>query len=150
MRNPRRASSKQLGQVLVERGVIDHEQVLMAITYQREKGGLFGEVLVQLKFATEEDIAQALTCQYGFPYLPLANYEIDQEVISSIPENVCLQFCLIPVDKIGKSLTLAMADPLNQSAIDDVELITGATVQAFVSTSSDIKEAIARYYKPAS
>lgn len=150
MKNPRRTSTKQLGQVLVERGVIDHEQVLMAITYQREKGGLFGEVLVQLKFATEEDIAQALTCQYGFPYLPLANYEIDQEVISTIPENVCLQFCLIPVDKIGKSLTLAMADPLNQSAIDDVELITGATVQAFVSTSSDIKEAIARYYKPAS
>ncbi len=66
MKNPRRTSIKQLGQVLVERGVIDHEQVLMAITYQREKGGLFGEVLVQLKFATEEDIAQALTCQYGF------------------------------------------------------------------------------------
>ena len=150
MKNPRRASTKQLGQVLVERGVIDHEQVMMAITYQREKGGLFGEVLVQLKFATEEDIAQALTCQYGFPYLPLANYEIDQEVINTIPENVCLQFCLIPVDKIGKSLTLAMADPLNQSAIEDVELITGATVQAFVSTSSDIKVAIARYYKPAS
>jgi len=149
MRNYKRTSTKQLGEVLVERGVIDNEQVLMTIAYQREKGGLFGEILVQLKFATEEDIAQALTCQYGFPYLPLANYEIDREVINSIPENVCRQFCLIPVDKIGKSLTLAMADPLNQSAIDDVELITSCTVQAFVSTASDIKEAIARYYKPA-
>ncbi len=149
MRNFKRTSTKQLGEVLVERGVIDHEQVIMALTYQREKGGLFGEVLVQLKFATEEDIAQALTCQYGFPYLPLANYEIDREVIGAIPENVCRQFCLIPVDKIGKSLTLAMADPLNQNAIDDVELITGSTVQAFVSTASDIKEAIARYYKSA-
>jgi len=58
------------------------------------------------------------------------------------------QFCLIPVDKIGKSLTLAMADPLNQNAIDDVELITGCTIQAFVSTASDIKEAVARYHKP--
>lgn len=149
MKNFKRTSTKQLGEVLVERGVIDQEQVLMAIAYQREKGGLFGEILVQLKFATEEDIAQALTCQYGFPYLPLANYEIDHEVIISIPENVCRQFCLIPVDKIGKSLTLAMADPLNQNAIDDVELITSCTVQAFVSTASDIKEAIARYYKPA-
>ncbi len=149
MKNFKRTSTKQLGEVLVERGVIDHEQVLMAITYQREKGGLFGEVLVALKFATEEDIAQALTCQYGFPYLPLANYEIDREVISTIPEDVCRQFCLIAVDKIGKSLTLAMADPLNQNAIDDVELITGSTVQAFVSTASDIKEAIARYYKSA-
>ncbi len=150
MKNFKRTTTKQLGEVLVERGVIDHEQVLMAITYQREKGGLFGEVLVQLKFATEEDIAQALTCQYGFPYLPLANYEIDREVLSAIPEDVCRQFCLIAGDKIGKSLTLAMADPLNQNAIDDVELITGSTVQAFVSTASDIKEAIARYYKPAS
>jgi type IV pilus assembly protein PilB len=149
MKNFKRTNTKQLGEVLVERGVIDQEQVLMAIAYQREKGGLFGEILVQLKFATEEDIAQALTCQYGFPYLPLANYEIDREVISSIPEHVCRQFCLIPVDKIGKSLTLAMADPLNQSAIDDVELITSCTVQAFVSTAGDIKEAIARYYKPA-
>ena len=149
MKNFKRTSTKQLGEVLVERGVIDHEQVLMAVAYQREKGGLFGEILVQLKFATEEDIAQALTCQYGFPYLPLANYEIDKEVMISIPENVCRQFCLIPVDKIGKSLTLAMADPLNQTAIDDVELITSCTVQAFVSTASDIKEAIARYYKPA-
>ncbi len=148
MKNFKRANTKQLGELLVERGVLDHEQVLMAITYQREKGGLFGEILVQLKFATEEDIAQALTCQYGFPYLPLANYEIDREVFNTIPENVCRQFCLIPVDKIGKSLTLAMADPLNQNAIDDVELITGCTVQAFVSTASDIKEAIARYYKP--
>ena len=149
MRNFKRASNKQLGEVLVERGVIDHEQILMTIAYQREKGGLFGEILVALKFATEEDIAQALTCQYGFPYLPLANYEIDLEVINSIPENVCRQFCLIPVDKIGKSLTLAMADPLNQNAIEDVELITKSTVQAFVSTASDIKEAIARYYKSA-
>lgn len=149
MKNFKRTSTKQLGEVLVERGVIDNEQVLMASAYQREKGGLFGEVLVQLKFATEEDIAQALTCQYGFPYLPLANYEIDREVIMTIPENVCRQFCLIPVDKIGKSLTLAMADPLNQNAIEDVELITSSTVQAFVSTASDIKEAIARYYKPA-
>lgn len=147
MKNFKRASNKQLGEVLVERGVIDNEQVLMAVAYQKEKGGLFGEVLVQLKFATEEDIAQALTCQYGFPYLPLANYEIDREVINTIPENVCRQFCLIPVDKIGKSLTLAMADPLNQNAIEDVELITGCTVQAFVSTASDIKEAIARYHK---
>jgi len=110
MKNYKRATNKHLGELLVERGVIDREQVAMAMAYQNEKGGLFGEILVELKFATEEDIAQALTCQYGFPYLPLANYEIDQEVINSVPENVCRQFCLIPIDKIGKSLTLAMSN----------------------------------------
>lgn len=150
MRHIKRTSNKHLGELLVERGVIDREQIAMAISYQNEKGGLFGEVLVQLKFATEEDIAQALTCQYGFPYLPLANYEIDEDVINAVPENVCRQYSLIPIDKIGKSLTLAMADPLNQHAVEDVELLTGCTVQTFVSTSSDIKDAVDKYYKPAS
>ena len=146
MKNFKRTTTKHLGELLVERGIIDREQVAMAMAYQNEKGGLFGEILVELKFATEEDIAQALTCQYGFPYLPLSNYEIEQEVISSVPENVCRQFCLIPIDKIGKSLTLAMANPLNVNAVEDVELITGCAAQTFVSTSSDIREAIDKYY----
>ena len=144
----KKATNKHLGELLVERGVIDNEQVGMALTFQKEKGMLFGEVLVELKFATEEDIAQALTAQYGFPYLPLLNYEIDPDVTHSVPENVCRQFCLIPIDKIGKSLSLAMADPLNVHAVEDVELITGCMVQTFVSTASDIREAIEKYYKP--
>ena len=148
MKNLKRTSKKHLGELLVERGVLDREQVAMAMAYQKEKGGLFGEILVELKFATEEDIAQALTCQYGFPYLPLSNYEIDPDVINSVPEDVCRQFCLIPIDKIGKSLTLAMADPLNMKAVEDVELITGCSVQMFVSTAADIKEALVTYYKP--
>lgn len=146
MRNFKRTSNKHLGELLVERGVLDQEQVAMAMAYQKEKGGLFGEILVELKFATEEDIAQALTCQYGFPYLPLANYEIDQDVLDSVPANVCRQFCLIPIDKIGKSLTLAMADPLNVNAIEDVELISKCSVQTFVATGSDVREAIRKYY----
>ena len=143
----KKVMNKQLGELLIERGVINHEQLEMAIKYQSEKGGLIGEVLVELKFASEEDIAQALTCQYGFPYLPLANYEIDMQVINSVPENVCRQFCLIPIDRIGKSLTLAMANPLNVQAIEDVELITNCTVQAFVSTSTDIKNCVNKYYQ---
>jgi type IV pilus assembly protein PilB len=147
MKPYKRATSKHLGELLIERGVVDKEQIATAINYQKKNGGLFGEVLVNLKFATEEDIAQALTAQYGFPYLPLSNYEIDQDVINSVPENICRQFCLIPIDKIGKSLTLAMADPLNVQAAEDVELITGCTVQTFVGTASDIKQSIDKYYK---
>lgn len=146
MKDLKRISNKHLGELLVERGIIDREQVAMAIAYQQEKGGLFGEVLVELKFATEEDITQALTCQYGFPYLPLSNYEIDAEVLKSVPEDVCRKFCLIPIDKIGKSLTISMSNPLNSAAIENVELITGCSVQMFVSTSSDIKAALNKYF----
>ncbi|HLD70132.1 MAG TPA: hypothetical protein VJA17_05140 [Candidatus Omnitrophota bacterium] len=139
--------NKHIGDLLVERGSIHRENLNVAVAYQKEKGGLLGEILVELKFATEEDIAHALTCQYGFPYLPLANYEIDSEVITSVPENVCRQFCLIPIDKIGKSLTLAMADPLNVQAIEDVELLSDCSVQTFVGTATDIKNSINKYYK---
>jgi len=148
MRNFKKATNKHLGELLVERGVINHEQLNISIEHQKKHPGhLLGELLVELKFATEKDIAQALTCQYGFPYLPLSSYEIDMEVVRSVPEKVCKQFCLVPIDKIGKSLTIAMSNPLNLRALEDVELITGCSVQIFVSTSSDIKQSIEKYYK---
>lgn len=147
MKQFKRASKKQLGELLIEKGIINHEQLNLAIEKQKEKGGLLGETLVELNFATERDIAQALTSQYGFPYLPLANYEIDEEVIKSVPESLCRQFCLIPIDKIGKSLTLAMSNPLNVQAAEDVELITGCTIQTFVSTTTEVKQSIDKYYK---
>ena len=147
MKNFKKTTTKQLGELLIEQEVINHEQLNLARDYQDKNGGLLGEILVQMKFATEKDIAQALTCQYGFPYLPLANYEIDPEVINSVPESLCRKFCLIPIDKIGKSLTLAMSNPLNFQATEDVELITGCAVQTFVSTSSDIRNCIDKYFK---
>jgi len=147
MKDFKRISNKHLGELLVERGIIDREQVAMAMAYQNENGGLIGEILVELRFATEEDITQALTCQYGFPYLPLSNYEIDQEVVNSVPEDICRKYCLIPIDKIGKSLTVAMSNPLNTSAIENIEMISGCSVQMFVSTSSDIKEAMSKFFK---
>jgi len=149
MKNFNKATNKHLGEVLVERGVINHEQLNISIEHQKKNpGNLLGEVLVELKFATEKDIAQALTCQYGFPYLPLGSYEIDADVIQSVPEKICRQFCLVPIDKIGKSLTVAMSNPLNLRALEDVELITGCSVQVFVSTATEIKTSIEKYYKP--
>ena len=146
MKEFKKTNKKQLGQLLIERGVINHEQLNKAIEIQKEQGGLFGEVLVSLNFATEKDIAQALTCQYGFPYLPLTNYEIDQEIIDSVPEDICRKNCLVPIDKIGKSLTLSMANPLNMKAAEEVEQLTGCVVQTFVSTTTDILQTIDKYY----
>ena len=146
MKHYKKTSNKHLGELLIERGAISREQLEKTVQRQKDKGGLIGEILVDLKFATEEDIAQALTCQYGFPYLPLSNYEIEPDVLKAVPQNVCKQFCLIPIDKIGKSLTLAMSDPLNVHAIEDVELITGCSVQTFVSTATDIRNSIVKCY----
>jgi type IV pilus assembly protein PilB len=143
----RRIIKKQLGELLIEAGVIKEQHLDKALKAQKEKGGLIGEILVDLGFAKEEDIAQALTAQYGFPYLPLSNYEISPEIINIIAVRVAKQYVLIPIDKIGNNLTIVMSNPLNIQAIEDVELISGCSVQTFVSTSSDIKRAIEKYYK---
>ena len=143
----RRIINKQLGELLVDRGLVTPEKLEKALTYQRDKGGLIGEILVELGYVKEEDIAQALTTQYGFPFLPLGNYDINTEILNLIPSRVAKQYLLIPVDKIGNNLTIAMSNPLNVQAVEDVELLSGCSVQIFVSTSSDVKKAIERYYK---
>lgn len=142
----RKVVNRQLGELLVERKIISKEDLDKALEIQKEKGGLIGDVLVELGLAKEEDIAKALTAQYGFPYLPLSNYEIELEIIKTIPKNVCLQYCLIPIDKIGNNLTLSMGNPLNSQAVEDIEEIAKCSVQVFVSTPTDIRNAIKKYY----
>ena len=145
----KRLIRKRIGEVLLERGVINRKELEKALAHQKEHGGLMGQVLIQLGFVTEDEVALALTAQYGFPYLPLANYEIDDDLTTIIPEQVARQYCLIPVDRIGNALTLAMADPSNVQAIEDIEVLTKCVVQTFVSTPSDIQTAIDKYYKRA-
>ena len=142
----KRIVSKHLGELLLERGMITPTQLEKALSVQREKGGLIGQILVMLGYAKEEEIAQALTVQYGFPYLPLEHYEINSEAIKLIPENVAKQYNLIAVDKMVDLLTIAMSNPLNQQAVEDIEMITSCKVQVFVSTMTDINNAIKKYY----
>ncbi|MCP4653373.1 MAG: hypothetical protein GY858_08350 [Candidatus Omnitrophica bacterium] len=142
----RKKTSKLLGDILVEKSIITKTQLDEALEIQGEKGGLIGEVIVNLGFAKEEEIAQCLAHQYGFAFLPLENYDISKEVIASVPKNVASHYCLIPLDKIGNALTVAMANPLNVEAIEDLEDIAESTIQVFVSTVTDIRNAIKRYY----
>jgi len=143
----KRIVSKQLGELLLERGIINESQLDKGLKLQKEKGGLIGQILVMLGFAKEEEIAQALTVQYGFPYLPLECYEINADAIKLIPENVAVQYNLIAIDKIGDLLTISMSNPLNFQAVEDIEMLTKCKVQVFVSTMTDINNAIKKYYK---
>ncbi len=127
--------------------IITQEQLDNALKTQDEKGGLIGQILVSFGFTTEDAIARALTAQYGFPYMPLAGYEMDAQVVKLIPENVAQQYEIVAVDRMGNVLTVAMSNPLNYQAIEDIEMLTKCRIQTFVSTSTDIKEAIAKYYK---
>ena len=142
----RRVIVKKLGELMVERKVITQAQLDEALKHQQAKGGLLGQTLVSLGYATEEAVVHALASQYGFPYLPLANYAIDGEILRLVPENVARQYCLVPVDRIGDTLTIAMAYPLNTGAVDDIEMLSYCSVQVFVSTISEVAAAIQRHY----
>lgn len=139
--------NKKLGELLMDAGLITLAQLDQALEIQKDKGGLIGEILVQLKFTTEEDIAKTLTAQYGFAYLPLSNYEIEAELAKLVPERVANQYCLIPIDRMSNNLTIAMSNPLNSQAVEDIETISGCSVQIFVSTTTDIRQAIGKFYK---
>ncbi len=143
----KRVITKRIGEILLERGLINRKQLEEALARQKTQGGLLGQILIEMKVVTEEEIALALTAQYGFPFLPLDNYEIDEEVMKLVPEQVARQYWLIPIDHIGNALTVAMADPSNSHAVEDIETLTSCVVQTFVSTPSDILKAIERYYK---
>ncbi|MCK4912267.1 MAG: hypothetical protein KAS05_00930 [Candidatus Omnitrophica bacterium] len=137
---------KPLGQILVERGVISNGQLKKALEKQKRDGGLIGEIIVELGFAKEEDIAYCLSLQFGYPYLSLENYEIALDIMGIIPKNVASHYCLVPIDKISNTLTVAMANPLNIQAIEDLEDITQCDIQIFVSTPSDIRGSIEKFF----
>ncbi len=143
--SPDKKIEKPLGQILLERGIINNSQLQKALEAQEQQGGLIGEIIVALGFAKEEDIAHCLSLQFGYPYLPLGNYEVSKEAAKLVSKNICSHYCLIPIDKVENSLTVAMANPLNTQAIEDLEVATGCDIQVFVSTPSDIRAGINKF-----
>jgi len=147
MSGVKRIVTKQLGELLIDRGIINQDQLNKSLKVQQDKGGLLGRILVELGYAREEEIAQALTVQYGFPYLPLECYEVNVDAMKLIPKNVAEQYNLIAIDRMGDLLTIAMSNPLNSQAVEDIEMITNCSVQVFVSTMTDVTNAIEKCYQ---
>ncbi|MBU2063621.1 MAG: hypothetical protein KKF93_04420 [Candidatus Omnitrophica bacterium] len=139
-------SAQRLENALVEMGFLNKEQVNKIFEFQKKEGGLISKIIVQLGFLSEEDLVSAMVTQYGFPYLKLEDYQIDPEIVKLVPEKAARKHYLVPIDKIGNILTVAMADPLNATAQADIRKITGLNVETFISTFSDIDQALENYY----
>ena len=148
MFNRIRRNDKPIGEILIQRGIIDRFQLDSVLKKQKKENQatLSGDLMLKLGMVKEEDIVCAINYQYFVPYLPVNNYEVDFAVIELIPKGLAEKYCLIPLDKIQNSLTVAMANPLDIEAIREIMNITGCNVQAFISTSSEIRRAIHRYY----
>ncbi len=136
----------KLGELLVAANLITPEQLKQALDLQRREGGRIGSKLVKLGFVTEEKIVSFLSKQYGVPAINLAEYKIDPNIIKLIPKDLALKHLIIPVTRVGPNLTIAMADPTNVFAIDDVKFVTGYNVEVVVASESAIIEGISKYY----
>jgi hypothetical protein len=144
--SPSRVIRKKMGELLIERHIITPEQLSFALEEQKKNGGYLSQHLLALGFATDTDIATCLSNQYNFPYLPLKNYTINQEVLNFIPLKWIRIYTLLPIDKIGNILSIAMADPLNEGVIQMLKQLTDCEITVFISTYSELREAIYRCF----
>ncbi len=136
----------QLGEILLKSNIITQEQLDKALQEQKATGGRLGEHLIKLGYCTEDDILDCLSQQYGVPSINLRNFEIDESIIRLIPADVVRKYQFIPVSKTGATLTVAMNDPTNVFAMDDITFITGYRVEPVVASEGALREAIDRYY----
>ena len=139
-------AANRLGELLVRNKLIDEKQLAKALEDQKNSGGRLGASLVKLGFLQEEDLAAFLSRQYGVPSINLSEFEIDQNVIKLIPAEVVQKYQLIPVNRAGSTLIVAMADPSNIFAIDDIKFMTGYNVEVVVAAEACIKNAVDKYY----
>jgi type IV pilus assembly protein PilB len=138
--------SVRLGELLTKASLITQDQLKEALKLQKETGGKLGETLIKLGFVSEEDITECLSQQFGVPSINLAHFEIDSSVIKLIPADVARKYNILPVNKTGATITIAMADPTNVFAMDDIKFMTGYNVEPVVASELGIKAAIDNYY----
>jgi type IV pilus assembly protein PilB len=136
----------KLGQLLITSSVINEEQLKHALTVQKKEGGRLGTNLVRLGYLTEEKLVTFLSKQYGVPAINLTEYKIDPAILKLIPADMAKKYLILPVARVGATLTVTMADPSNVFAIDDVKFMTGYNVEVVVSSESAIINGISTYY----
>jgi type IV pilus assembly protein PilB len=140
--------SGRLGELLVGNGLITPKQLEEALQEHKISGSKLGSSLVKLGFISEKNLVSFLSRHYGVPAIDLNEVQIDPEAMKMIPADVIFKYQAIPIKRIGSTLRVAMCDPSNILAVDDIKFLAGCHVEVFVSTESAIKSAIERFYDP--
>jgi type IV pilus assembly protein PilB len=136
----------QIGELLVRENFITPDQLELALKHQRQNGGRLGSILINLGFVEDDDITALLSKKYGVPSINLAFFEIDPAVVKLIPIDVAQKYMVVPLSRVGSTLTVASVDPTNVFAMDDIKFMTGLNVEPVVATETSITEALEKYY----
>lgn len=138
---------QRLGELLIQKGKLSMEQLDEALHIQLREGKKIGQILVEKHYVTVEDILDALSVQLNIERINLEQVQISEKVLKNIPIEISQKYDLIPFDEQDGSIYVAMSDPDNLLAVDDIRLITGKNVKKFIASGNDIKSAIERSYK---
>src|SRR6266550_6371064 len=147
VRSEPRARLMPLGDLLVAGGLITRDQLAQALRKQKGSTEKLGSILVRMHFINEDQLAGFLSQQYGVPSITLSSVNVESSVIQLLPGGIARRYDLLPIQRDGDSLTVAMADPVNVHAIDHVTFITGLRVLPVVAAQGAIREAIEKYYE---
>ena len=138
--------SRRLGDLLVREGLIDNDQLARALQEQKGSNDKLGSILVKLNFVTEEKLIAFLSRQYGIQSITLSRLDVDPDVLKLVPEQIARKYEVLPIKREGNQLTLAMGDPTNVFALDDVGFMTNLQVVPVVASQAAIRQAIDRAY----
>lgn len=133
---------RKIGEILIEDGLLSKAQLEEALAHQKEKGGLIGKILVEKKFVEEEALIGALGRQFKIPYIPLKNYSINPDMADLLKADFCHENMMVAFDCDHKKVYVAVADPMNDTAIEMIRTLTGRVPQVFLSRISEILNAI--------
>jgi len=140
---------EHLTDILLSNKLITAEQLQEALDVQKKKGGRLSDIIIELKFIKESDLISALSTKLGLPLIDLKRCKMDHEVVKLIPIDIARNYQIIAISKIGDTITLAMADPLNIFAIDHVKTLTGFKINPIIASSQDILQTIEMVYPDA-
>lgn len=140
-------AQRRLGQILIDLGYLTEDQLWDVLEEQKQSGGeIIGQVAVRMGFVTQEQVVEALAEQWGLPVVNLAETTILPKVLEDVPQTMAELYKIMPLSKKDNVLTVAMADPQNLAALDDLRNMLGCEVRGAVSNAKDVEAAIARYY----
>src|ERR1700730_14901824 len=137
---------KRIGDLLVESGLLPLEKLQQALEQQKHGEEKLGDLLISKGYISEQQLIEVLEFQLGIPHIQLSRYKIDPAIIHLISERLAKHYQVVPVRKDSNKLILAMADPLDYYAIDDLRMSTGFLIEPVIATKDEIQKAIVRYY----
>jgi type IV pilus assembly protein PilB len=143
-------STNRLGELLIRNQLITDDQLKNALDTQKKEGTRLGAALIKLGYIEESDLATFLSKHYGVPSINLSEFDVEPSVIETVPAEVAQKYQMIPINRAGATLIVAMSDPSNIFAIDDIKFMTGYNVEVVVASEAAIKDAIDKYYDQSS